>query len=300
MAEDGEEVQEDPEQSDQGASEDDEIYEAYATMDKQRRGYRESRKKLKEIQKSRGFFKGELTLEERKVAVQKEKSRTRCAACGKIGHWAGDGACSKSTKSGPRKCDGGKKGSGRGHKGKGKQTKSYFVADTPLYFTLEDVDQDVEAYCNMVGVVDKDEENEMQQDSGLTELGRRRKKVIREVDDESEWGLVSSTLDCDNSYYGKPTATSTPWPTTTASAVEREELLVKVIGASVTNLIVPSFDSVKPTDLDKMTVRQLQQECDQWGIAVSGTKGEIYELLQLEKRLQKEVCAAERGEDWRT
>ena len=67
-----------------------EAYEAYATMDKQRRSYTDSRKKLKEIQKSRGFFrgdlKGELNFEERKQAAQKEKARKRCASCGKIGH----------------------------------------------------------------------------------------------------------------------------------------------------------------------------------------------------------------------
>ena len=48
-----------PELSDQGASEDDEINDAYTAMDKERRGYKESRKKLSDIQKSRGFFKGD-------------------------------------------------------------------------------------------------------------------------------------------------------------------------------------------------------------------------------------------------
>ncbi|CAJ1344886.1 unnamed protein product, partial [Effrenium voratum] len=57
---------------DEGASQDEEVDQAYAA-------YKESRKKLKEIQKSRGFFKGELTFEERKKAMQTEKQRTRCA-----------------------------------------------------------------------------------------------------------------------------------------------------------------------------------------------------------------------------
>ena len=41
-----------PEQSDMGASGDDEVFEAYAAMDRQRKSYRESRKRLKNLQKS--------------------------------------------------------------------------------------------------------------------------------------------------------------------------------------------------------------------------------------------------------
>ena len=63
--------------SDMGASEDEEVYQAFATMDKQRRSYKESRKRLREVQKQRGFFKGELTFEQRKAAVAKEKERTQ-------------------------------------------------------------------------------------------------------------------------------------------------------------------------------------------------------------------------------
>eukprot|EP00913_Durusdinium_trenchii_P019561 g18388.t1 len=74
--------------SDVGASQDEEVYQAFSAMDKQRRSYQESRRKLREVQKQRGFFKGELTFEQRRAAVQKEKERTRCSACGKIGHWA--------------------------------------------------------------------------------------------------------------------------------------------------------------------------------------------------------------------
>ena len=73
------------ENSDAGASQDDEVYEAFVAMDKMRKGYKDQRKKLRDIQKSRGFFKGKLTLEERKQAIKKEKERTRCTACQRIG-----------------------------------------------------------------------------------------------------------------------------------------------------------------------------------------------------------------------
>ena len=106
-----------PEQSDMGASGDEEVFEAYAGMDRQRKSYHESRTHLRNLQKSRGLFhgdvKGEIGIEDRRAAVQKEKQRSRCAACGKIGHWAGDAICAKSSKSGPKKVDSKKKGSGK-------------------------------------------------------------------------------------------------------------------------------------------------------------------------------------------
>ena len=36
---------------------------------------------------------GEISFEERKAHIQKEKERTRCSACGRVGHWAGDPEC---------------------------------------------------------------------------------------------------------------------------------------------------------------------------------------------------------------
>lgn len=93
--------------SDIGASQDEEVFQAFSAMDKQRRSCQESRKRLREVQKQRGFFKGELTFEQRRAAVQKEKERTRCSACGKVGHWAGDSQCAKTTKtSGPHRSKG--------------------------------------------------------------------------------------------------------------------------------------------------------------------------------------------------
>ena len=86
------------EMSDAGASDDNEVFNVYS-------GFAEARKKLKEVQKSRGFFRaqGEISFEQRKVAIKKEKERTRCGACGRIGHWAGDADCPKSGKSGDEK-----------------------------------------------------------------------------------------------------------------------------------------------------------------------------------------------------
>ncbi|CAE8678310.1 unnamed protein product [Polarella glacialis] len=111
------EVEEDDEVSDAGASEDDQVYDAYLK-------YEDSRHKLKEIQKSRGFFKGELTFEERKEAITKEKARSRCSACGRVGHWAGDQGCPKSGQTGPNKHFKSRKGKGKGKKGKRSHSSS--------------------------------------------------------------------------------------------------------------------------------------------------------------------------------
>ncbi|CAK9105201.1 unnamed protein product [Durusdinium trenchii] len=70
--------------------------EAYAAMEKQKKSYHDQRQKLKNLQKNRGFFRGEFTWEERKKAISKEKERTRCSACHRIGHWAGDPKCPRS------------------------------------------------------------------------------------------------------------------------------------------------------------------------------------------------------------
>ena len=44
--------------------------------------------------------------EEKKQAIAREKARTRCSVCGRLGHWAGDSTCQKG--------GGSKKGSKKG------------------------------------------------------------------------------------------------------------------------------------------------------------------------------------------
>ena len=76
--------------SDVGASDDDEIYEAFATMDKMRRGYKEQRKKLKDLQ---GILHDECTDKRRKKrpprgtcpdldTMEREELKRYCRICG--------------------------------------------------------------------------------------------------------------------------------------------------------------------------------------------------------------------------
>ena len=160
--------------SDAGASNDEDIFQAFSAMDKQRKTYKEARKKLREVQKQRGFFRGELPLEQRKTAIAKEKERSRCSTCNRIGHWSGDPECPKAGKSGPKGSKGRGKSPGFKKKAPG---KAYFAAATPLFFTLDD-DAEGEAsnaaYMNYV-TKDPDSQSQMEQDEGYTELDDRRK-----------------------------------------------------------------------------------------------------------------------------
>ncbi len=71
--------------------------EAYTT-------YGQARSQLRDQQRRRGFFfkaTGRLTIEERQAAITKQKQTTRCAACGQVGHWAGDDGCPEKDQSKP-------------------------------------------------------------------------------------------------------------------------------------------------------------------------------------------------------
>ena len=96
--------------ADLAASGDDEVYKAYAAMSKQRGSYQDSQRRLREVQKSRGFFKGELTFEGRKAAVAREQEIKSFLSLGRIGHWAGDPQCQKAQKGSPKKGGKGQKG----------------------------------------------------------------------------------------------------------------------------------------------------------------------------------------------
>lgn len=255
--------------SDVGASADDEVYEAYAAMDQQRRSYRDSRRKLKEIQKNRGFYKTDVKGDvntDRHAARQQEKSRSRCGACGRIGHWAGDAECSRSQKHGPKKFHN-KKGKS---KGKGSAARAYLTGTAPMYFSLGEADEDEKAFCNMVQQDPEDEELKMEQDAGFTE-GDLRRKVAKPED----WEVVQQK----DQGYAKEAAAGVPWKPDCAD--EMPEVAVKVKNLRVH--YVPSLEAERPVGLldGSLSQRQLQNECEKWAIQVSGTKAVLESRLKL-------------------
>ena len=265
------------EASDLGASEDDEIYEAFST-------YQESRKKLKEVQKSRGFFrpKGDGgASEERKQAIAKEKARTRCSACGRLGHWAGDGVCGKGSPS-PRRKGGGspKKGGRQGSKG-----KAFFVSEAPLYFSLNDGEGD--GYCDMI-LASPGEEGDMDQDDGLTELDEKRKHSVPQPRTEDPattsnagWELVSEAPPFPFEGGGGTFESEFPESVAHQRPKDLEQTVVVPVKAKDIEVHdVVSFAKVMPLRLEDLLLRDLQGDCDRWGVQTSGSRGEIIARLR--------------------
>ena len=235
------------EMSDLGASEDDEVFAAYST-------YKDSRKKLKDVQKARGFYKGDgkgSMQQSRDQAKQMEKDRSRCGACHRIGHWAGDPECPRTSKSGPKKSFKGGKSKGYG---KGRAGKAYMVGESPTFFSLGDVADEEEGFCNMV-MGEDGELHDMQQDAGDTELDSRRKAA------------------------GSGAAVPVPL---SPSDFNPDGPLVPIPVKDLRITYVNSFEEVRPEGLleGSLKLRELQNVCEKWDIKMSGTKAELQARLE--------------------
>ena len=260
--------QEEEQPSDQGASNDDDINEAYAAMDRFRKTYKDQRKKLKDLQKSRGFFRGEFTMEERNKQIAEEKTRSRCGACHRIGHWAGDAICPKtSNKPGKAK--------GKGKKGKKSTAAANVVSDTPFptFFTL--TQDDLADYANMVG--DEDERNEMPVDGGDDGL-RRRTAAPRSSEVSTPWEEVSAATG-GYAATGEIIIGGVPYRPVTTDAARDDADVMRAAGMQVHPIHLSAEERVRP-DIQTMRVAILQELCITNEIAYSGlNKGQLIERL---------------------
>ena len=286
--------------SDAGASGDDDVYQAYVTMEKGRQAYKDARKKLRDVQKSRGFYQGGQW--NRDQAKQQEKTRSRCGACGHIGHWAGDAVCPKSSPGvGPKKGKG--KGKSKGKKKSGK-SGAYAAAPCPMLFSLEDPEdgfQDEESYGFMVHG-SPEEENEMQQDAGNTFTDERRK--ASGAGSYSTWTEVTEPpmpgQDCPAGSrafdHWQPDG---PWNAETNQGrfiEETQEVIKPTMLAKVEIREVSSFVDVRPANLEKMKAYELQALCEKWGVQTGGAKKDL--LLRLEdlfagREVPKKKCTVQ-------
>ena len=94
---------------------------------KARVGYKEARERMAQGKTNRGWQvtadnSGHLKVDnkEYQVKLQQLKERTKCFTCGKTGHWSGDPECSMKSK-------GGKGGSAKGGRGKGRSRPGGFL-----------------------------------------------------------------------------------------------------------------------------------------------------------------------------
>ena len=116
-----------------------------------------ARQNLRAQQKERGFYKKKPhgrkhpTSEEKKKAIAAQKKKSRCGACGQIGHWAGDPECpKKSTKYDKRK--GGSGGGGRSQGKKGGYSSRPRDRSQQSFFTIDD---DHEAFNDRACMVEE-------------------------------------------------------------------------------------------------------------------------------------------------
>ncbi len=262
--------------SDAGASGDEDVYQAYASMDKSRQTYKDARKKLREVQKSRGFYRGDRG--DRRASIQQEKQRSRCAACSRIGHWAGDPECPRtSSQVGPKKGSG-KKGKGSG-KGKKRSKAAYAVSPQPMFFSLQDEDDDLEAHGYMVTGKDAEDEGDMEQDDGRSYLDDRRK--IAHSYASSEWDKISEPPMPSSSADGRgPSQVRDASREAGRFVEENQEMIRPKISAKVEVREVSSFAAVRPSNMEKMKAYELHALCDQWGIYTSGGKWDLIERLK--------------------
>ena len=271
--------------SDQGASGDDEIFDAYAT-------YQESRKKLKDLQKKRGFFKGSFQGElsqERQSAIEAEKQRSRCGACHRIGHWAGDKECPKTQQNGPRRQFQRKKGSGKGGKsGRGK-AKAYMVSDAPTFFTLGMNDEE-EAFCNMIRHEDESSDPMLDAD-----LDRRRKQAsVAPSVAETEWEKVDQTSGAENATTYATQTENQPWSSAAEESTVSVKVEMQVPVENVKMVYVASVADLRPPNLHGLKGYQLANECESWEILTSGPKAAQIDRLERLFRgepVQKKGCS---------
>ena len=162
------------------------------------------------------------------------------------------------------------KSKGRCKPGKGKE-KAYLVSEGPLFFSLGSENDAEAGFCNMVYEGD----GEMEQDAGKTELDDKRK--TRDTEGPSEWSVVSPVSP---GTYGYTTAPEWEPPMPEEKAPETLAQTIYIPTGSVEKLTVPTFASARPAALDKLKVRELQCDCDRWGVATSGTKEQIHARIE--------------------
>ena len=158
--------------SDAGAWVDDEIFEAFAAARRAERNYETCRRQ--DASGGQGREEG---------CNCHREARTRCSACGSLGHCAGDAACGKGGRGSPKKDNG--KGNPSRKGGRSSKGKAYLAGDSFLHVSLNDGEEN--GLCDMI--LDK-------RCAGDTELDAKRKhatpKAHLEVSASStaEWEFV--------------------------------------------------------------------------------------------------------------
>ena len=191
------------------------------------------------------------------------------------GHWAGDAACEKGGKN--------QAGKGRGPGGKGRgqpKGKAYLVGEQPLFFSLRDPGEEGAAFMVQDGnLVQSEKGDETPMEAGRTELDDKRKEPAVYAS-TVDWEYIPAPFVNEDPDRERLLEKATdPTPEQIGDRIP-EQVVIDVPREKIEEFRVPSLTMVIPKNLSEMKVRQLQEECDRWGIQTSGRKDEILKRLQ--------------------
>ncbi|CAE7672788.1 dnaaf1, partial [Symbiodinium microadriaticum] len=162
---------------------------------------------------------------------------------------------------------------------------AYYVAEQPTFFTIDDSGGE-DGFCNMVaGIPDSSSEDDrdMAQDDGRTELDDRRKAAAARSGylSTSDWDYIEPPLP---SAFGDSTAFLLPETKPTKKKHNKVEdqvpVTIHVPKEDVEEIKVKTLAEAQPARLQDLRLRELQCDCDRWGIATSGTKAEVQDRLE--------------------
>ena len=143
-----------------------------------------------------------------------------------------------------------------------------------MFFTVPD-DGDEDGFANVVFGAGK-EADDMDQGQGRTELDDKR-KVLKATYAESSTGGASAAP-----FPGEAAPSYMPFVPprrSSQAAPEPAQMVIPVKVKEVQGINVQSLQEAKPAGLMSMKLRELQCDCDRWGVATSGTKQEVLDRL---------------------
>ena len=115
--------------------------------------------------------------------------------------------------------------------------------------------------------------DEMAQDVGKTELDEKRKKAFAYTaapsnpDTEAEWDYVAPPfVGSEARHWLGPETAQQAKKKPEKELEEQKQMIVTVPAKKVREVKVLSVAQITPLDLEKKTVKELQEICDDWGI----------------------------------
>ena len=158
----------------------------------------------------------------------------------------------------------------------------------PCFFSISDDEEAGYAVHPDAGDTSQDE---MDQDSGKSKLDEKRKSRAY-APSTSDWKEAPAPFVTDGGYpsFGPQGGEESSG----GQDSQRVFVPIKVKKEDVNVIPVKNLAGARPVNLPQLRVRELQCDCDRWGIQTSGTRAEIVERLEqlyAGKAVGKKGCA---------